>query len=188
MMNVYEKLVQARIMFQAGNPKMSGENKFAKYSYFELSDILPVINKLAKELGFVCAVSFSESDADLSFIDSEKPTERIIFTSPMAKADLKGCHDVQNLGAVETYIKRYLYQNCFEIVENDVLNGTHNEPVSVQTKPSPKIMDEIKTLIEAVDENNIPIYDEAWKAKYRALLKERGADYVLTELKKAVAK
>ena len=188
-MNVYEKLVQARIMFQAGNPKMSGENKFAKYSYFELSDILPVINKLAKEIGFVCAVSFSEVSAELAFIDSEKPTDRIIFTSPMAKADLKGCHDVQNLGAVETYIKRYLYQNCFEIVENDALNGTHNEPVNIQTKKEPsKTMLEIKALIEAVDENGIHIYDESWKAKYRALITEKGADYVLAELKKAAGK
>ena len=33
---------------------------------------------------------------------------------------------MQNLGAVETYIKRYLYQNCFEIVESDVLDETMN--------------------------------------------------------------
>ena len=57
----------------------------------------------------------------------------------MSKAELKGCHEVQNLGAVETYIKRYLYQNCFEIVESDALNGTHNpnekqsKPVTIQT-------------------------------------------------------
>ena len=44
----------------------------------------------------------------------------------MSSASLKGCHEVQNLGAVETYIKRYLYQNCFEIVESDVLDETMN--------------------------------------------------------------
>ena len=44
----------------------------------------------------------------------------------MSEASLKGCHQVQNLGAVETYIKRYLYQNCFEIVEADALDGTMN--------------------------------------------------------------
>ena len=44
----------------------------------------------------------------------------------MSEAQLKGCHPVQNLGAVETYIKRYLYQNCFEIVENDALDETMN--------------------------------------------------------------
>jgi regulator of sigma D len=58
----------------------------------------------------------------------------IVFTSPMSTASLKGCHEVQNLGAVETYIKRYLYQNAFEIVEADALNGTHNP----NEKPEPK--------------------------------------------------
>ena len=31
-------------------------------------------------------------------------------------------HDVQNLGAVQTYLRRYLYVNAFEIVEHDTLD------------------------------------------------------------------
>lgn len=123
-MNVYEKLAEARVRFQNGNPKMSGQNKFAGYTYFELADILPVINVLAKELKFACQVSFDQNLARLYFIDIEKPEDVIPFTSPMSTASLKGCHEVQNLGAVQTYLKRYLYQNCFEIVESDALNGS----------------------------------------------------------------
>lgn len=123
-MNVYQKLAEARVRFQGGNPKMSGENTFAKYKYFELNDITPVINLLGKEIGFVCEVSFTDTLATLIFRDTDKPEDVITFTSPMSTAALKGCHEVQNLGAVETYIKRYLYQNAFEIVESDALNGT----------------------------------------------------------------
>lgn len=125
-MTVYEKLNDARIAFQKKNVKKSGQNKFAGYSYYELSDILPVINEIAKEFKFSCVVTFGTEIAQLEFIDVEKPQERITFLSPMSKASLKGCHEVQNLGAVETYIKRYLYQNCFEIVENDALDLTMN--------------------------------------------------------------
>ena len=125
-MNVYEKLALARVEFQNKKPKMSGKNTFAGYSYFELSDILPVINQLGKEIGFVAVVSFTKETGRLHFIDVEKPSEAICFESPMSTASLKGCHEVQNLGAVETYVKRYLYQNAFEIVESDALNGTHN--------------------------------------------------------------
>lgn len=124
-MTIYEKLAEARVRFQDSNIKMTGENSFAKYKYFELSDILPVINRLGKEIGFVCLVSFSDDLALLTVKDISGEGE-IVFTSPMSTASLKGCHDVQNLGAVETYIKRYLYQNAFEIVEADALNGTHN--------------------------------------------------------------
>lgn len=122
-MNVYEKLIQARLMFQNENVKKSGQNKYAGYTYFELNDILPIINKICNEIKAVCVLNFTESVATLQFIDCEKTDDVITFTSPMSEATLKGCHKVQNLGAVETYIKRYLYQNCFEIAENDALDS-----------------------------------------------------------------
>jgi hypothetical protein len=124
--NIYLKLGDARVQFQAANVKQSGQNKFAGYSYYELSDILPMVNRIGKELGFICAVSFDKDLATLSVIDAEDPTQVIKFYSPMSTATLKGCHEVQNLGAVLTYIKRYLYQNAFEIVEHDALNITHD--------------------------------------------------------------
>lgn len=122
-MNVYEKLIQARVMFQEANVKKSGQNNYAGYTYFELNDILPICNKICNEIKAVCVLNFTESVATLQFIDCEKTDDVITFTSPMSEATLKGCHKVQNLGAVETYIKRYLYQNCFEIAENDALDS-----------------------------------------------------------------
>ena len=124
-MTIFEKLNEARLRFQNAGIQKSGCNKFAGYTYYELSDILPEINKLANELKFCCVVNFTPELATLDFCDLEGDG-RITFKSPMSSASLKGCHEVQNLGAVETYIKRYLYQNCFEIVENDVLDETMN--------------------------------------------------------------
>lgn len=122
-MNVFEKLNKARVMFQEANVKKSGQNKHAEYTYFELNDILPICNKICNEIKAVCVLNFTETVATLQFIDCEKTDDVITFTSPMSEATLKGCHKVQNLGAVETYIKRYLYQNCFEIAENDALDS-----------------------------------------------------------------
>lgn len=140
-MNVYEKLNLARIKFQSSGVKMSGKNDFSKYSYYELADILPLCNEICSELKVSCVVTFNNDLATLEFINAEKTDEKIVFTSPMSEASLKGCHAVQNLGAVQTYIKRYLYQHCFEIVENDYLNETHRPDVdpkeNVQnTKPN----------------------------------------------------
>jgi hypothetical protein len=126
-MNIYQKIAQARVKFQSLGVRMSGENKFAGYQYFELSDILPVINNIGIELGFLCEVSFRPDIAVLRIRDTDKPEDVIEFASPMSTAALKGCHEVQNLGAVETYIKRYLYQNAFEIVECDSLNMTQGK-------------------------------------------------------------
>ena len=141
-MTVFEKLNEARLRFQNAGVKKSGQNKFAGYTYYELADILPFINHIANELKFCCVVNFTPELATLDFCDMEGDG-RITFKSPMSTASLKGCHEVQNLGAVETYIKRYLYQNCFEIVENDVLDETMN----------PADNSEIETLIKKIKDN-----------------------------------
>lgn len=128
-MNVYEKLNEARIKFIELKVKKSGKNDYAGYTYYELADILPAVNQIAKELKFTCVINFGKEEATLSFIDNEKPEDKILFTSPMSEANLKGCHAVQNVGATETYLKRYLYQNCFEIVEADVLDMTMGKEI-----------------------------------------------------------
>ena len=51
----------------------------------------------------------------------------VTITSPMAEAALKGAHAIQNLGAVETYSRRYLWMTAMEIVEHDALDSS--EPV-----------------------------------------------------------
>lgn len=122
-MSVYKKLQEARCEMQRMTLKKTGENKFAGYSYFELGDFLPAINDLFKEKGLCGIVSFGVELATLKVVDVEDGTS-IEFTSPMGSAALKGCHEVQNIGAVETYQRRYLYVTALEIVEHDALDST----------------------------------------------------------------
>lgn len=133
-MNVFEKLQICRVELQNLQVKKSGLNKFSGYNYYELSDFLPVINKLMLDNKLSSFVNFTSDVATLTIVNSEKFDEQIIFTSPMSSANLKGCHDVQNLGATQTYLRRYLYTIAFEIVEADVLDLTHNENEEVENK------------------------------------------------------
>ena len=126
-MSVYKKLQEARCDMQAMTLKKSGHNKFAGYSYFELGDFLPVINDLFKAKGLCSVVSYTADLATLRVIDVEDGTS-IEFTSPMGSAALKGCHEVQNIGAVETYQRRYLYVTALEIVEHDALDAVVGDP------------------------------------------------------------
>lgn len=121
-MNIYQKVALARVMLQEKELKKSGNNKFAGYTYFELGDFLPTINKIFNDLLLCSQVSFNTELATLKVIDSETG-EFMEFTSPMAGASLKGCHDIQNMGAVQTYQRRYLYMSALEIVEHDALDS-----------------------------------------------------------------
>lgn len=122
-MTIYKKLQEARIRLQATPLNKSGVNDFAKYSYFELGDYLPQIQAIFNDVGLTGIVSFGIELAELNIFEHEGDG-KITITSPMSSADLKGCHDVQNLGAVQTYQRRYLWQSALEIVEHDALDAT----------------------------------------------------------------
>lgn len=123
-MNVYEKLNAARKEFHGLKLTKTGHNKFAGYYYFELGDFLiPALDVFAKH-GLCAVVSFDADKASMTIRDIENPTDCIVLFSPMGSAALKGCHEVQNIGAVETYQRRYLWVAALEIVEHDALDAT----------------------------------------------------------------
>ena len=123
-MNVYQKLNEARERFHQSKLNKSGQNKFAGYKYFELSDFVVPALQIFKEVGLTSVISFGKETADMRIVNNEKPDEVIVIESPMSSAALKGCHEVQNLGAVQTYLRRYLWVAALEIVEHDALDAT----------------------------------------------------------------
>lgn len=139
---VYKKLMQARIALQNAPLKKSGHNKFAGYSYFELGDFIPTINQIFNEIGLCGVVSYDSEIASLTITDVDDGTN-IVITSPMADANLKGCHPIQNLGAVETYTRRYLWVTAMEIVEHDALDSSAPLKEQVIITPAQGIRDEL---------------------------------------------
>lgn len=138
-MSIYKKLQTARIELQGIKLEKSGHNKFAGFKYFELGDFLPTIQKICDKHGLCGTVSFTNDMAYLTIYDVEGDSSAFVtFTSPMSSAQLKGCHDVQNLGAVQTYLRRYLWVNAFEIVEHDAIDPTVGEEEPKKKYEPPK--------------------------------------------------
>ena len=120
---IEKKLQECRVELQNKKLKKSGENKFAKFKYYELTDFLPTVNQMFLEKGLFSNFSIFDNKAQLIITDTEDNDEQI-FSSPIADAELKGCTPIQSLGAVHTYMKRYLYLNALEIVESDALDAS----------------------------------------------------------------
>lgn len=145
-MSVFKKLMQARVKLQNMKLEKTGHNKFAGYYYFELGDFLPQTQEIFTELGLCGVVSFSAETATLQIVDTDdfenKESPIVVITSPMGSAALKGCHEVQNIGAVETYQRRYLWVSAMEIVEHDALDATtgdekkQGKPLSAPVNPN----------------------------------------------------
>lgn len=171
-MSVYKKLNNARLELQNTKLSKSGHNKFAGYKYFELGDFLPTINNIFSNQGLCGVVSFTSDLATLTITDIDDNSQ-IVITSPMGSAALKGCHEVQNVGAVETYQRRYLWVVAMEIVEHDVLDATtgSEKPVIPELKSpeySKEEMDILHSLAEGftafVADNNHAEAKVTWDA------------------------
>jgi hypothetical protein len=142
-MSVYKKLQQARVELQSVKMSKSGHNKFAGYQYFELGDFLPAVQDIFNRLGLCGVISFTAELATLRIVDADS-SEEIGFQSPMAGASLKGCHDIQNLGAVQTYQRRYLYTTAMEIVEHDALDATTKKDTITPTTGAREAIEPIR--------------------------------------------
>lgn len=134
-MNIYEKLQDCRVKLGKSELKKTGQNSYSKYEYFELGDFLPKLTEIMAEDKLTSVITFSDDVATLTLIDCEKPEDTIVFTSPMREANLKGTHPIQNLGAVETYSRRYLYTIAFDIVESDTLDSVQ-QPQNQWVQPT----------------------------------------------------
>ena len=151
---VYEKLQRARVELQGVKLEKSGHNKFAGYKYFELADFLPTVNKIFFDVGLSHTLEFTDTLATMLIVDTELGGS-CKFTCPMATAELKGCHPVQNLGASITYITRYLLVMALAICEHDALDATTGKDEPKSSKPVTK--DVFDTLDEQ-SQNEIKSY------------------------------
>lgn len=126
-MNIYEKIINIMSELQKMNLKKTGINKHTNFRYFELSDLTPSINKLCEKYKVLINIKYTKEIATMYLIDAEKPKERVEYTSPMGSINLKGAHEIQNIGAMETYSRRYLFLTSFNIAENDQIEALQGD-------------------------------------------------------------
>lgn len=141
--------------------KKSGRNDYAKYTYFELQDFMPAVISIFNEIGLASEINFYPEYATLRIIDTDTG-ESTMISSPMAEAHLKGCHPVQNLGASETYIRRYLWTTALDITDGDALDSAPLDaepPKKTTKKAAPKAAtitaEQVQAIKDFITENKL---------------------------------
>lgn len=132
-LNLFQRLQRVRKNISKKDIKKTGEAKYKgqlKYTYFELSDILPVITEECDKNNIVPVMDgFNASTATLKVYDALNPEKYIEFSMSVKICQLIGCNDMQNVGGSYSYAKRYLYMNAFEISEDrDITEQLGDEP------------------------------------------------------------
>jgi len=136
-MSVYKKLQEARVKLHNTKLNKSGKNAYAKFNYFELGDFIPQVTAIFNELGLCGIVSFTQDTAYLTVHNVEGENDFVTFTSPLVYASVEKTQPIQNLGSTHTYMRRYLWLMCMEIVENDVVDAAEPKAPVAKTAPAP---------------------------------------------------
>ena len=148
-MNIHKKIQKVKKELSERDLKKSGRNDFSGFSYYELGDFLPSIIELCNKYGLFTKINFEKHysiknistneintnteyqlDGDvavLTIINTDKPDEKEIYSCDVKELNLKGANSIQNYGGVQTYLRRYLYMNAFDIVEADMFDSTEFE-------------------------------------------------------------
>lgn len=144
-MYIYKKILDLREKFAQENIKKNGHNTFSHFKYFRLEEILPPAKRICKELGLFTQVSFFRDEhgvgGKMVVFDTESKSQMEIF-SGSGTANLKACHDIQNVGAVQTYIIRYLWSNLLQLVEGEEIEPVNDidgiSGMPEEEEPAPK--------------------------------------------------
>jgi hypothetical protein len=74
-------------------------------------------------------------NAVLEIYDMDDPSQFIKFTMPLVGSNIARGTPIQSLGAISTYMKRYLYTDAMEITENDWFDAqTEEEEIKSEKK------------------------------------------------------
>ena len=139
MKTLNQSIIAIRVSLQNAKLKKSGKNKFAGFDYFELSDFLPKLNELMEAEDINDRYYIKDDYAVLELIKGEEVNSYtmpfVLFETPVnIKVDsntgeareVKTMQDIQYLGALNTYYKRYLYLNAFGITDGEVIDSMDN--------------------------------------------------------------
>lgn len=190
-MNIYEKMQKVKKLLSDSELKKTGKNDYSNFEYYELSDILPAIITFCENYRLFTHVNFVKEystkiittegsqvqekvkvgeSAVLTVINIDNPKEKIEYSSDVKDLELKAANAIQNYGGIQTYSRRYLYMNAFDIVEAEMFDKGMNKKKKQATKQS----NAIKNFINTCSKKYIGLNDTKRKEKIAEKLKELG--------------
>ena len=126
--NVYGKLLEARKRFLEAGIKKEGVNRYAEFKYFRLDEIIPVKQAIFRDLGLADVITFGNEVATLTIFNVDNPEESIDFMSQLAPDESMIKNPIQKVGAIQTYVRRYLYLLALDIIESDGIEAITDKP------------------------------------------------------------
>lgn len=208
-MELNKKIITIRCQLQKKSIKPSGKNKHAGFSYYELKDFLPTLNDLMLQEEINDCITIEHGYMTLTLIHME---EKQSYSIPFTQFDTpssykkewvdkkqqfmldkngdfimqKTMQDIQYLGALNTYLKRYLYLNAFGITDGEVIDNMNNDelqkPKQTQQQEQPIFDNQSDNTKILLVKGYFGTHDESKKLYLAHLKKESLKDVTDVEL------
>lgn len=179
--NLNDSIISIRVNLQNLKLKKSGKNKFAGFEYYELADFLPALNELMQKENINDQFTIENEMAILILRKGEESQEYKmpfkIFDTPLNKDGKPSMQDIQYLGALNTYYKRYLYLNAFGITDGEIIDSMDNNDLKKADTINYR-----QLLIDYCNSKNIDMTEVAKKNKLNAKSSQAAFKKVLESL------
>ena len=131
---VLNKVEEIKRELRNCNLKKTGYNKYHKYKYFELEDIIPTISELLNSYDLGSFYVFDEKKGALIIYDKISGANHV-WTTSIKEHD----NDMKDIQGIQTYARRALWLQCLDIMETNNIELSKN----VTKKNKPLTADEV---------------------------------------------
>jgi len=189
--NIKSDSVKKRIVIISNELRVTkdGKNAFQGFDYFKPDDVMKAINPLLQKYELIAVFNMQYSKeiemykGELIISDiSSSQNQSYFFDIPLTQ--VKGAGAAQNAGATQTYCKRYMIMNAFNIADNNI------DPDNKKVKTESATIDHVGALKTYLFKNGAKNEVEALKAIQGAGIKitefrtltQRQAQTILNQL------
>ena len=139
-LHIYEKLAEMQNILLSSKIPKSGLNKHNGAKYYELEDLLPVVQIACRQMNVLSFFDFPydiESmiyKAELHLINLDDLSQELTFNVPFPALEKinNGMNIMQSEGAYITYLKRYLLIDTFQLTEKEVIDSLEQSDESTK--------------------------------------------------------
>ena len=132
--NIYSKIMKVRKEFKNRRIEKSGKNEFQNFSYLELSDFIPIAIDLCESVGLYTHTNIgtitNKEYATMTVVNVDNAEEKVVYSLELPCISKEGAFNnkIQDIGKMETYIRRYLYMLFLDIAVADSVDSEDNRP------------------------------------------------------------
>lgn len=136
--NVLNKVEEIKRELRECNLKKTGYNKYHKYKYFELEDIIPTISALLDSYDLGSFYIFDDDKGALVIYDKLNGANHVWTTSIKEHEN-----DMKDIQSIQTYARRALWLQALDIMETNNIELSKNVAKKKKTATAEEILNKI---------------------------------------------